>query len=1591
MAFWVLAAVFVASAAVSYIATRQAMKKAKEAADRVAGVLINKESNVEPIPVIYGERRVGGTRVFISTRDALYGDPNEYLYIALVLCEGEINSVSNIKLDDTPITDARFSGLVTYNVHLGTDDQTYDTLLAEADTNWGTNHRLRGVAYIAMRLKWSQEAFSGVPDITCVVQGRKVFDPRTSTTAYSNNPALCLYDYLTNTRYGKGLPSSAIDTASFQTAANDCDQSATFYSGGTSSKLFQCNYVLDTGSNIFDNVQKMLLSCRGFLPYTQGQYSLRIDKSASSLFTFDTDTIIGGINIKGETKEEKFNRVIVRFPNAQVDYQPDQAIWPDAGSQEETDYLAEDNGTLLVDTVEMETVTNYYIARDFARILLLRSRNAMRVGIKTSSEAIRYQVGDVVSIEHPTPGWTGASIKPFQIEEITLNYDGTCNLTLLEYDATVYPYDSSAQEVTYPDTNLPDPFTVGAPSNLVATGAAIDQNDGTYISGIDVSWDASTDSFVNNYELSWTPSGGSTTAIITGGTSYQITNLDASTTYDISLRAINSIGARSAAVTANGVSPAVDTTAPAAPTGISVAGGFQKIVLEWTNPADADFYYVEIKANSTNDEPSATSIGRTSGTQFIHDGFSGQITRYYWLRSVDRSTNASAWTAAGSGTSIYLATADFNNNIVPLTALDTSLQNTIAGKVDETDFTVTIADINNSVQDILDGTYVNQVDLEEVKEFGRQRDINSEQLAEVLLRTTLDADRQNSVIRDASITVNPDTGEVSIQALDNVYNELGSRIGTAEITLNAQQAEINLKATQTYVNDQIALAQLDEVTFEDYIGLEARISQAEVDIDAAESAILLKADLTTLTASGTGVYARLDTAEIDISALENSITLKVDQTEYDGLETRVGAAEVQLETLDAPSITLAVTDVRKLNKEIENFSELSLQDILNLYNTREALREDIAFARLSIAADVNDNREAIATQRLELLSLIDNNTASIVSEQQTRANADSALSSSITTLQASVGTNAASIVTEQNARADADSALTNTINLLDSRVEDAEADILTEASARADGDAAQAQVSQALLARFDASTADTYNGSTAYVVGDEVVQSGIVYRCILASTGNAPPNITYWETVDTLTSVINTESTARSTADSALASTQDALIVSLGATATDNYDNTKSYVAGDGVVQSGIGYIAKQATTGNAPPNATYWEPMTDVSASITNIEQAKIGYATLGGVPFDNNGTIVDKASMDVYNASNDPDAVWNIGLPLAQVVKTVQITDGTDTASIQTLMQARRTYDDDLEAEAIFKIDVNGRVSGFGLRSSATDASFNITADRFFLSPVPDYNQNSQPGSGTEGDVWYKADTGVFYIYESGAWVQSNPSSPFIIYTADQTVTKGGEDYTIPKGVYIQDAFIQNGSITTANIQDATITTAKIDDLTVTTGKIANLAVTEGKITDLAVDTIKIAGNAVNVIRSATSSSSFQLTSGTWTTIASLTFTPESVNGVAQPISLKGFFPWIFKNSGGTITDGNLEFRFRRGTTTLTSLQIGEFFFYVVLGSYTAVGNYYGTATPFYVDTSTTVASRTYTLEVKYTKGAGNGCRIDAGAVLEAVEVKR
>ncbi len=428
-----------------------------ELEEEAPSVLVNKNSNIAQIPVIYGERKVGGTRVFIETS----GAENESLFICLVLCEGEVHQIGDIFINDENLSGSKYEPYVTIDKKVGTDTQAASTTLLEAPS-WTSNDKLSGIAYLGIKIQFNSDVFSSIPTINAIVQGRKVFDPRDSSTAFSDNPVLCLRDYLTNTRYGKGLDSSLLDDTTFSAAANACDTTNETFSGsGVQIKRFQCNAVINTNQTLFNNTKVLLAGFQGMMPFQNGTYRVFVEDDYTATFSFTESNIISGFKIQGSQKGNKFNRVTAKFVNPETNYQADAVIFPDADSADYTTFLAEDNNKPLETEINLNTITSYYQARNIAKTLLKQSRLAgLQMSFVATPDALKCAVGDIVTVTHSTPAFTD---KKFRVTGLSINYDATVNVSLAEHDATIYPWVNDKTQPATASSNLPDPLTVAAP------------------------------------------------------------------------------------------------------------------------------------------------------------------------------------------------------------------------------------------------------------------------------------------------------------------------------------------------------------------------------------------------------------------------------------------------------------------------------------------------------------------------------------------------------------------------------------------------------------------------------------------------------------------------------------------------------------------------------------------------------------------------------------------------------------------------------------------------------------------------------------------------------------------------------------------------------------------------------------------------------------------------------------------------------------------------------------------------------------------------------------------------------------------------
>lgn len=529
MAFWVS---LISGIAASWL-TAKSMKKE---INRQNGVELNKESSNEPRPVVYGERKVVGTRVFKANS----GSDNEYLYFVVDLCEGEIDSIGDVYIDDVISTDSRFSGKVTINKFTGSDAQAADQMLVNANIGWTNNHRLRGIACLIMRCKWDVDAFSGEPNVYAIVKGRKVYDPRTSTTAYSENPALQYRDYLLNARFGRGLTTADINDAEIIAAANKADIAVTPYAGAATQKRFVSNVILDTDQDVIENIRILLSGMRGFMTWTNGIYGLVIEDEGTSTFSFNTGNMLGNLQIQSETKQTKLNCCVVEFTDPDTNWQKNQVQYPTPGSDHEQEYLDEDNGTVLEKRVVMPTITDIYLAQDFAEMIVHRSRNGLIAKISATSEAMNVVVGQIVDVTHPSPGW---SAKPFRVQGVELVADGTVNVELIEHQDSIYPWSTRDERDAIPDTNLPNPYNVAVPIPLEVSEELYTtvKSKGTQARAI-FTWAAPNDAFVKQYQVEYRPNGATNWIWITETAALEARVDDVSAgQYDFRVRSVSEI------------------------------------------------------------------------------------------------------------------------------------------------------------------------------------------------------------------------------------------------------------------------------------------------------------------------------------------------------------------------------------------------------------------------------------------------------------------------------------------------------------------------------------------------------------------------------------------------------------------------------------------------------------------------------------------------------------------------------------------------------------------------------------------------------------------------------------------------------------------------------------------------------------------------------------------------------------------------------------------------------------------------------------------------------------------------------------------
>jgi len=396
---------------------------------------------VEGRRIIYGQMRVSGLNVIPPLTS---GEKNKFLHQVLAIAGHEVNDITTVYFNQdavgtiSSITGSENDGKITTGTYAnkawvrrykGQDSQTSDYKLTTAFSQWTVNHRGRGVAYLALTYEFDTKVFAtGRPQVTCLVQGKKVYDPRKdstqtaiggsgshrldnpSTFEYSNNPALCLADYLISSRVGLGEDYNKVDWATVADAADICDENVSVPdgSGGTTTqKRYTCNTVLVATDRFEDNIQAIAQAMMGACYYSGGKWRIYAGAWSASAFTLTADDLIDdGVDvITALPFNEKFNAVRGRFIDSFNNYQ--LLEFPPIISE---NYATEDGGTFYRE-VEFPSTTNVYEAQRMARLILRQSRNNQRATLRCGMSAWKIKPFETGTVTLSALGWTNKTVR----------------------------------------------------------------------------------------------------------------------------------------------------------------------------------------------------------------------------------------------------------------------------------------------------------------------------------------------------------------------------------------------------------------------------------------------------------------------------------------------------------------------------------------------------------------------------------------------------------------------------------------------------------------------------------------------------------------------------------------------------------------------------------------------------------------------------------------------------------------------------------------------------------------------------------------------------------------------------------------------------------------------------------------------------------------------------------------------------------------------------------------------------------------------------------------------------------------------------
>ena len=573
----------------------------------------------------------------------------------------------------------------------------------------------------------------------------------------------------------------------------------------------------------------------------------------------------------------------------------------------------------------------------------------------------------------------------------------------------------------------------------------------------------------------------------------------------------------------------------------------------------------------------------------------------------------------------------------------------------------------------------------------------------------------------------------------------------------------------------------------------------------------------------------------DVQSLQTEVTALNDPTT--GTVTLLQGEVTEISQVVANLEGVAVSrelELKAQSKKLDVDAETALRNALTGEKNKVQVEGEVALARQELQANIIEGLSAEASARLTLEAKVDNNNATIVSNYYTKSGTDSAIAQKAEVLRAY--SNISSKTFTQSSAPTNRGLDPETAQAIPLQIGDLWIDIDdSNTQYRWTGSAWVVTTDESSLNSF---ILDTYNPDIQNIT-DSKIESWF---------STSDPGLTWTGTAISHTGDLWYNSSTKlfkRWSGTAWITIEDQTAIN-AATAASNAQDTAdgkitTFAQSTQPTAEGIGDLWIDVDDNNKPYrwNGTAWVEIRDgaigaVDARVTNVETAKIGYCVIGGRTSEH----ADKT------ACNAAGGIWNVGLPWATAVKQVSVTDPDgNSASVEDSFTAIKTVNDGLKASRVVKLDVNGRVSGYGLYSGGTTSEFITNVDRFAVaspdSSVALWSANTAYSvgncrrisgnnskmlvckiAGTSGSTAPSVAGNIGSQVQDGTvtW-QIASRVPFSVVSSTTQIG----DVQVQPGVYIDGALIVNSTVNTQQIASQAVDTINIKDAAITDAKIS------------------------------------------------------------------------------------------------------------------------------------------------------------------------